>query len=143
MAQISIPIDISTVGDVTATVTGAICAGISETDGDAVKGTVNVLEGTVKYTIRECSVLNVTQNKIDILSSKNCSADIIYALYDGKGRLTNTYKESIDLKQGENIISADETVFDESENVSIMIWDSVDSMYPLAEKTTINNQNGE
>lgn len=143
VAQISIPIDISEVGDVTATVTEAICAGILGTGGDASKGTVTVSEGTIKYTIRECSVLNVTNNKVAILSSKNRKADVIYVLYDDKGKLTNTYKESIDLNQGENIISANEAIFNKSVSISIMIWDSIDSMYPLAEKTSINNQNGD
>ena len=143
VAQISIPIDISEVGDVTATVKGAVCAGISETDGAAAKGTVTIPERTITHTIRECSILSITQNKIDILSSTARKADVIYALYDDNGRLTNTYQERVELNQGENIISVNETIFDKSGSVSIMIWDGMNSMRPLADKATINNQNGD
>lgn len=136
VAQISIPVNISETGEVTAAVTDAVCAGIPEIGSSAVKGTVTVPESTVKYTVRECSVLSVTQNKIDILSSENRRADIIYALYDSQGRLINTYKESADLIQGENEITANAAFFDESGTLSIMIWDSISSMRPLADRHT-------
>lgn len=143
VAQISIPIDISEVGEVTATVSGAICAGVVQTDGDAVKGTVTVPEQPVSHVIKECSVLSFDKNKVNILSSKNRSADVIYALYDSQGRLVNTYEENIGLKQGENEISPDGIDFGQAETISVMIWDGIGSMRPLANKTTINNRNGD
>lgn len=139
VAQISVPIDISEVGEVTATVSGAICAGVVQTDGDAVKGTVTVPEQPVSYVIKKCSILSFDKNKVNILSSKNRSADVIYALYDSQGRLVKTYKENIGLKQGENEISPDGIDFGQAETISVMIWDGIGSMRPLADKTTINN----
>ena len=139
VAHISIPIDISTVGNVTATVSGAICAGIAQTDGNAVKGTIVVSEDAIKYTVRECSILSFDKNKVKILSSNNRTADVIYTLYDTQGRFVKMYKENIELKQGENEISSDGITFGESGTISVMIWDGTSSMRPLADKTTINN----
>lgn len=139
VAHISIPIDISTVENVTATVSGAICAGVMQTDSDALKGTVTVPGQPISYAIRECSVLSFDKNKVNILSSNNRTADVIYALYDTQGRFVKMYKENIELKQGENEISSDEITFGESGTISVMIWDGTSSMRPLADKTTINN----
>lgn len=139
VAQISVPIDISKVGEIGVTVTKAVCAGITQTDGNAVKGTIVVSEDAIKYTVRECSILSFDKNKVNILSSNNRNADVIYALYDSQGGLVNAYKENIGLKQGENEISPTGIDFGQAETVSIMIWDGIDSMRPLADKTTINN----
>lgn len=139
VAHISIPIDISTVGNVTATVSGAICAGVMQTDSDALKGTVTVPGQPISYAIRECSVLSFDKNKVNILSSNNRTADVIYALYDTQGRFVKMYKENIELKQGENKLSSDGITFGESGTISVMIWDGIGSMRPLADKTTINN----
>lgn len=139
VAHISIPIDISTVGNVTATVSGAICAGVMQTDSDALKGTVTVPGQPISYAIRECSVLSFDKNKVNILSSNNRTADVIYALYDTQGRFVKMHKENIELKQGENKISSDGITFGESGTISVMIWDGTSSMRPLADKTTINN----
>lgn len=125
VAQISILIDICEVGEVTAAVTDA----------------VSVPESTVKYKVRECSILNIGQSTIDILSSENRKADVIYALYDDSGRLINTYRQSVDLIQGKNEISVNSA--NAGNSISVMIWDSTDLMHPLADKATINNQNGE
>lgn len=139
VAHISIPIDISTVGNVMATVSGAICAGVMQTDSDALKGTVTVPGQPISYAIRECSVLSFDKNKVNILSSNNRTADVIYALYDTQGRFVKMHKENIELKQGENKISSDGITFGESGTISVMIWDGIGSMRPLADKTTINN----
>lgn len=139
VAHISIPIDISTVGNVTATVSGAICAGVIQTDSNALKGNVTVPEQPISYAIRECSVLSYDKNKVNILSSNNRNADVIYALYDTQGRFVKMHKENIELKQGENKISSDGITFGESGTISVMIWDGTSSMRPLADKTTINN----
>ena len=139
VAHISIPIDISTVGNVTATVSSAICAGVMQTDSDALKGTVTVPGQPISYAIRECSVLSFDKNKVNILSSNNRTADVIYALYDTQGRFVKMHKENIELKQGENKISSDGITFGESGTISVMIWDGTSSMRPLADKTTINN----
>lgn len=139
VAHISIPIDISTVGNVTATVSGAICAGVIQTDSNALKGNVTVPEQPISYAIRECSVLSYDKNKVNILSSNNRNADVIYALYDTQGRFVKMHKENIELKQGENEISPTGIDFGQAETVSVMIWDGIDSMRPLADKTTINN----
>lgn len=103
------------------------------------KGTIVVSEDAIKYTVRECSILSFDKNKVNILSSNNRTADVIYALYDTQGRCVKMYKENIELKQGENEISSDEIDFGESGTISVMIWDGIDSMRPLADKTTINN----
>ena len=108
-------------------------------DSDALKGTVTVPGQPISYAIRECSVLSFDKNKVNILSSNNRTADVIYALYDTQGRFVKMYKENIELKQGENEISSDEIDFGESGTISVMIWDGIDSMRPLADKTTINN----
>lgn len=139
VAQISVPIDISKVGEIGVTVTKAVCAGIAQTDGNAVKGTIVVSEDAIKYTVRECSILSFDKNKVNILSSNNRTADVIYALYDTQGRFVKMYKENIELKQGENEISPTGIDFGQAETVSVMIWDGIDSMRPLADKTTINN----
>ncbi len=139
VAQISIPIDILTVGDVTATVSDAICAGVIQTDSNALKGNVTVPKQPISYAIRECSVLSFDKNKVNILSSNNRNADVIYVSYDSQGGLVNAYKENIGLKQGENEISPTGIDFGQAETVSVMIWDGIDSMRPLADKTTINN----
>ena len=139
VAQISIPIDISKISEVTATVSNAICAGILQTDSEAAKGSVTIPLQPVSYVIKECSVLSFDKNKVNILSSKNRNADVIYASYDNQGRLVNMYKENIKLNQGENEISSDGIDFGQSETISVMIWDDIDLMYPLADKTTINN----
>ena len=139
VAHISILIDISAVGNVTATVSSAICAGVIQTDSNALKGNVTVPEQPISYAIRECSVLGYDKNKVNILSSNNRNADVIYALYDSQGGLVNAYKENIGLKQGENEISPTGIDFGQAETVSVMIWDGIDSMRPLADKTTINN----
>lgn len=52
VAHISIPIDISAVGNVTATVSSAICAGVIQTDSNALKGNVTVPEQPISYAIR-------------------------------------------------------------------------------------------
>ena len=139
VAHISIPIDISAVGNVTATVSSAICAGVIQTGSNALKGNVTIPKQPISYAIRECSVLSYDKNKVNILSSNNRNADVIYALYDTQGRFVKMYKENIELKQGENEISSDEIDFGESGTISVMIWDGIDSMRPLADKTTINN----
>lgn len=139
VAHISIPIDISAVGNVTATVSSAICAGVIQTGSNALKGNVTVPKQPISYAIKECSVLSFDKNKVNILSSNNRTADVIYALYDTQGRFVKMYKENIELKQGENEISSDEIDFGESGTISVMIWDGIGSMRPLADKTTINN----
>lgn len=139
VAQISVPIDISKVGEIGVTVTKAVCAGVMQTGSDALKGTVTVPGQPISYAIRECSVLSFDKNKVNILSSNNRTADVIYALYDSQGGLVNAYKENIGLKQGENEISPTGIDFGQAETVSVMIWDEIDSMRPLADKTTINN----
>ncbi len=139
VAQISIPIKICEVGEVTAEITDAVCAGVLNADDSAARGAVSVPESTVKYKVRECSILNIGQSTIDILSSENRKADVIYALYDDSGRLINTYRQSVDLIQGKNEISVNSA--NAGNSISVMIWDSVNSMRPLADK--INNQNGE
>lgn len=143
VAQISIPIDISEVGEVTATVSGAICAGVPQIDGNAVKGTVTVPESAVRYEIKECSVLSFDRNHANILSSAQRNADVLYAAYDDSGRLISIRKKSVEFNQGKNEISVDGIDFDQSETVSIMIWDRIGSMRSLADKVTIKNQNGD
>ena len=64
---------------------------------------------------------------------------MIYASYDGSGNLINLRKENADLIQGENTVSISGIDFDKSETVSVMVWDGVNSMRPLADKVTINN----
>lgn len=139
IAQISIPIAVSQTGEVTASVSGASCAGVTQLAGNAVKGTVSVSDNTVKYRINECSILSFDKNKVNILSANDRKADVIYASYDDKGSLIKFHKESVELKQGENEISANAASFDKAKTVSLMIWDCIDSMTSLADKATINN----
>lgn len=108
-------------------------------DSDALKGTVTVPGQPISYAIRECSVLSFDKNKVNILSSNNRTADVIYALYDTQGRFVKMHKEKIELKQGKNKISSDGITFGESGTISVMIWNGTSSMRPLADKTTINN----
>ena len=138
VAEISVPVPITSAGEVTAMVSNAVCAGIYGLESDAVKGNVTVSD-TVRYVIKECSILSFNKDSINILSSKSRNADVIYASYDGSGNLINLRKENADLIQGENTVSISGIDFDKSETVSVMVWDSVNSMRPLADKLTINN----
>ena len=62
VAQISLPFD-AAVGEVTATVSNALCAGVVQTASDAVKGSVNVPLQPIRYVLRGCSILSFDQSK--------------------------------------------------------------------------------
>ncbi len=138
IAQISTPIDISQIGDVTVTISNAVCAGITQIDGNAVKGTVDLSDNPITYSIKECSILSFDKSTVNILSAKECNADIIYASYDSAGGLISAHRENVDLNIGENKISVN-TAFDNSYSISVMVWDGIGSMRPIADKMTINN----
>lgn len=138
VAKIVIPIDVSSTGNFIADISNAICAGITETDGAAVKGEVNVSETSIKYKVNECSVLDLSQDAVDILSSKARNADVIFAAYDENGKLVSTHKENVALQQGSNKLDVSGIDLTNSESVSVMVWDSMISMCPLADKATIN-----
>ena len=86
-----------------------ICAGITETDGTAVKGDVKVYETSIKYSAKECSILDFSQDAVDILSSKAQNVDVIFAAYDENGKLVALTKKNVTLQQGKkiNLMSAE------------------------------------
>ena len=134
----SFPIDVSSTGEFIADISNVICAGITETDGTAVKGEVKVYETSIKYAVNECSVLDFTQNAVDILSSKAQNVDVIFAAYDENGKLVSSHKENVALQQGKNKLDVSGIDFTNSDSISVMVWDSMISMRPLADKATIN-----
>ena len=138
VAKIVIPIDVSSTGEFIADISNVICAGITETDGTAVKGEVKVYETSIKYAVNECSVLDFTQNAVDILSSKAQNVDVIFAAYDENGKLVSSHKENVALQQGKNKLDVSGIDFTNSDSISVMVWDSMISMRPLADKATIN-----
>ena len=139
VAQISLPFD-AAVGEVTATVSNALCAGVVQTASDAVKGCVNIPLQPIRYVLRECSILSFDQSKVTLLSAQNRRAVIFYASYDAEGRLVRTHIQTIDLKQGENELSLDGIDFGPFETLSVMVWDSTGSLRPLTDKATIQYQ---
>jgi len=138
VAKIVIPIDVSSTGEFIADISNVICAGITETDGTAVKGEVKVSATSIKYAVNECNVLDFSQDAVDILSSKAQNVDVIFAAYDENGKLVSTHKENITLHQGKNKLDVSGIDFTNSESISVMVWDSMISMRPLADKATIN-----
>lgn len=139
VAQISLPFD-AAVGEVTATVSNALCAGVVQTASDAVKGCVNVPLQPIRYVLRECSILSFDQSKVNLLSAQNRRAVILYASCNAEGRLVSTHIQTIDLKQGENELSLDGIDFGPFETLSVMVWDSTGSLRPLTDKATIQYQ---
>lgn len=138
VAKIVIPIDVSSAGEFIADISNVICAGITETDGTAVKGEVKVYETSIKYSAKECSILDFSQDAVDILSSKAQNVDVIFAAYDENGKLVSAHKENVTLQQGKNKLDVSGIDFTNSESISVMVWDSMTSMRPLTDKTTIN-----
>ena len=118
VAKIVIPIDVSSTGEFIADISNMICAGITETDGTAAKGEVKVSATSIKYAVNEC--------------------DVIFAAYDENGKLVSTHKENVTLHQGKNKLDVSGIDFTNSESISVMVWDSMISMRPLADKATIN-----
>lgn len=139
VAQISLPFD-AAVGEVTATVSNALCAGVVQTASDAVKGCVNIPLQPIRYVLRECSILSFDQSKVTLLSAQNRRAVILYASCNAEGRLVSTHIQTIDLKQGENELSLDGIDFEPFETLSVMVWDSTGSLRPLTDKATIQYQ---
>lgn len=139
VAQISLPFD-AAVGEVTATVSNALCAGVVQTASDAVKGCVNIPLQPIRYVLRECSILSFDQSKVNLLSAQNRRAVILYASCNAEGRLVSTHIQTIDLKQGENELSLDGIDFEPFETLSVMVWDSTGSLRPLTDKATIQYQ---
>ncbi len=140
VAQISLPFDAAAVGEVTATVSNALCAGVVQTASDAVKGCVNVPLQPIRYVLRECSILSFDPSKVNLLSAQNRRAVILYASCNAEGRLVSTHIQTIDLKQGENELSLDGIDFGPFETLSVMVWDSTSSLRPLTDKATIQYQ---
>lgn len=139
VAQILLPFD-AAVGEVTATVSNALCAGVVQTASDAVKGCVNIPLQPIRYVLRECSILSFDQSKVNLLSAQNRRAVILYASCNAEGRLVSTHIQTIDLKQGENELSLDGIDFEPFETLSVMVWDSTGSLRPLTDKATIQYQ---
>ena len=48
------------------------------------KGEVKVSATSIKYAVNECSVLDFSQDAVDILSSKAQNVDVIFAAYYGE-----------------------------------------------------------
>ena len=138
VAKIVIPIDVSSTGEFIADISNVICAGITETDGTAVKGEVKVYETSIKYSAKECSILDFSQDAVDILSSKAQNVDVIFVAYDENGKLVSSHKENVALQQGKNKLDVSGIDFTNSDSISVMVWDSMISMCPLADKATIN-----
>ena len=138
VTKIVIPIDVSSTGEFIADISNVICAGITETDGTAVKGEVKVSATSIKYAVNECSVLDFSQDAVDILSSKAQNVDVIFAAYGENGKLVSAHKENITLHQGKNKLDVSGIDLTNSESISVMVWDSMISMRPLADKATIN-----
>ena len=104
----------------------------------AVKGDVKVYETSIKYSAKECSILDFSQDAVDILSSKAQNVDVIFAAYDENGKLVSAHKENVTLQQGKNKLDVSGIDFTNSESISVMIWDSMASIRPFADKATIN-----
>ncbi len=138
-AVISVPYDISATGEISASVSNAICAGITQLGGSAVKGNAVFPDTGIKYVMKECSVLSFDKNEAEILSAKERTADVIYALYDENGKLTDTCKKTVSLNRGENKIAVNGIDYSNAKTVSVTVWDSIGSMIPLSDKLTINN----
>ena len=138
VAKIVIPIDVSSTGEFIADISNVICAGITETDGTAVKGDVKVYETSIKYSAKECSILDFSQDAVDILSSKAQNVDVIFAAYDENGKLVSAHKENVTLQQGKNKLDVSGIDFTNSESISVMIWVSLPPIRPFADKATIN-----
>lgn len=121
-----------------ADISNVICAGITETDVTAVKGEVKVYETSIKYSAKECSILDFSQDAVDILSSKAQNVDVIFVAYDENGKLVSSHKENVALQQGKNKLDVSGIDFTNSD--SIQLWYGIDmiSMRPLADKATIN-----
>ena len=135
---VRIPIDVSSTGEFIADISNVICAGITETDVTAVKGEVKVYETSIKYSAKECSILDFSQDAVDILSSKAQNVDVIFVAYDENGKLVSSHKENVALQQGKNKLDVSGIDFTNSDSISVMVWDSMISMRPLADKATIN-----
>ena len=58
--------------------------------------------------------------------------------YDENGKLVSAHKENVTLQQGKNKLDVSGIDFTNSESISVMIWDSMASMRPFADKATIN-----
>lgn len=93
---------------------------------------------SIKYAVNECSVLDFSQDAVDILSSKAQNVDVIFAAYGENGKLVSAHKENITLHQGKNKLDVSGIDLTNSESISVMVWDSMISMRPLADKATIN-----
>jgi len=52
--------------------------------------------------------------------------------------LVSAHKENVTLQQGKNKLDVSGIDFTNSESISVMIWDSMASMRPFADKATIN-----
>ncbi len=70
--------------------------------------------------------------------SKAQNVDVIFAAYDENGKLVSAQKENVTLQQGKNKLDVSGIDFTNSESISVMIWDSMASMRPFADKATIN-----
>lgn len=54
------------------------------------------------------------------------------------GKLVSSHKENVALQQGKNKLDVSGIDFTNSDSISVMVWDSMISMRPLADKATIN-----
>ena len=63
---------------------------------------------------------------------------MIFVAYDENGKLVSSHKENVALQQGKNKLDVSGIDFTNSDSISVMVWDSMISMRPLADKATIN-----
>ena len=81
--------------------------------------------------------VGVAVRGVDVVG-KAQNVDVIFAAYDENGKLVSAQKENVTLQQGKNKLDVSGIDFTNSESISVMIWDSMASMRPFADKATIN-----
>ena len=88
--------------------------------------------------MKELEYVQKIENGMDKASDYGLDNGITDEAYDENGKLVSSHKENVALQQGKNKLDVSGIDFTNSDSISVMVWDSMISMCPLADKATIN-----
>ena len=139
IAEILIPAPSLTQSALTASFEYAECAGITDINSAAKKGTVTITTPTLAYCIKDFYISHFDNTSIRIIATTEKNAELIFAAYDNN-QLADVVFTPVSLTKGENTVSIPQINAANNCRIQAMLWDSVITMTPLTESAYITKQ---